>query len=1176
MSRDFTPLKSNCPVCNGARKDCRQSRSSNLIFCRYTDANPIGFKFIKEDVHGFGVWAEAKADEWSQEQREEYQRRKRERERFEQQQLSDTLSIPDRNRAIKKLHKYLGLGSKHRENLRERSLTDAQIEAGYFFSIHLNQELPPGIPANLPGVIRGKLATKVSGFACPAFDVHGRLIGWQLRVDNATDNKYRWAKGWKSSHLPNGELPLTVCRPIDGVKRPGVGLAEGLLKPFVAAQRLGQIFIGAAAANFAGSPEQFKESIDALKPETITLYPDAGAVANPHVMGQYRRTIELLSSWGYTVNVAWWGQTDKSHSDVDELTGTEAIAYISVEEFLALGAQYSGYTPSRKKHHCSGDRPISRDEWELKFGISGWLKQHLKHLKRLTNWQKTATGSSKELPQIQPARVRTLHYRPDKQLPTPEEWAGQIPPKIIFSQGQRLEVLAKLKELGWKLVCDRSFMGLGKSHDAGSLYPDPDGTNKIWYFDQNHTNPSTETVEGMTNMPPRHNGMVAVEGKVTPRGNPHLKWAKSDEVPMVNSLCHNSELFVKLKQKGYNVDVEKSTVKDDDGKARERNPICKGCRFAGKCHQEIGDGYGYLFARREAMESRRIRSSLDSAPSPGDYKYDGDTAFVEEASRCLRGTQTLSAWRQELSQLWDYVERKAPVAFATLQSIRFALADALEGKFDRIENGFNRGANHESLIASLPFPEDFANLPELLASVAQAMPKVKDLVEEPDSVTGLGGRWRSIGQLARNTFKAEAARQTQQNIEALPPNILVYALEIWAGLRPGALRVSAKQLHVTIRDARHADVLTSCEFVCLLDATGDKRQLAQMLGVASDTIIEIEQEKPNLTNLTVTNANMKGMGSKRISDACKARQKAFLEWVVTQHDDSEVRVLANLADTHLPLSGWWFNDNRSTNTFKGVGAIAAFNTPRVNLGAVQDEYLALFGNLEGCDEYYSYLIRAETIQLIGRQRAHLYPNRNFTIYLAGTNQDVSYLQEYGIRVINKEAFELCPEAGTPDQVTRWKICLAMRQLQDQGQKLTQEAIASTVGVTQGRISQIVAEFGGWKSFKKILAVLLGLYRGTNNFSSLSDEEQWLARNYLPGLLDQPPEVAIQEVGLVIRAYGVSTFLRILAASTPQTQARLLALVIAGKAFEFLILDRGGGGVGSSVRLTEPGSNLVSS
>jgi hypothetical protein len=128
-------------------------------------------------------------------------------------------------------------------------LTDAAIDTGGFFTIYPDQELPYGIPANLPGVTRGKLATKVSGFACPAFDVHGRLIGWQLRVDDPTDNKYRWAKGWKSSHLPNGELPITICRPVEGVKRPGVGLAEGLLKPYVAAQKLGQIVIGAAGAN---------------------------------------------------------------------------------------------------------------------------------------------------------------------------------------------------------------------------------------------------------------------------------------------------------------------------------------------------------------------------------------------------------------------------------------------------------------------------------------------------------------------------------------------------------------------------------------------------------------------------------------------------------------------------------------------------------------------------------------------------------------------------------------------------------------------------------------------------------------------------------------------------------------------------------------------------------------
>jgi hypothetical protein len=205
-------------------------------------------------------------------------------------------------------------------------------------------------------------------------------------------------------------------------------------------------------------------------------------------------------------------------------------------------------------------------------------------------------------------------------------------------------------------VCDKSFTGSGKSHDAGLLYPDPDGTGKIWYFDLNHTNPSTETIEEMANLPPRHNGMAQVPGKFTPKGNPHLKWAKEDEVPMIPSLCHNADLFVKLKSKGWDVDSQQDYVKTDAGESLTRNPICKQCRFAYKCHQEKGEGYGYLAARREVMESRRIRASLDSAPNPeGEKKYDysNDTAFVEEASRYLRGTQSLNASGNEIAQLWD-------------------------------------------------------------------------------------------------------------------------------------------------------------------------------------------------------------------------------------------------------------------------------------------------------------------------------------------------------------------------------------------------------------------------------------------------------------------------------------------------------------------------------------------
>jgi hypothetical protein len=374
-------------------------------------------------------------------------------------------------------------------------------------------------------------------------------------------------------------------------------------------------------------------------------------------------------------------------------------------------------------------------------------------------------------------------------------------------------------------------MGTGKSHDAGSLYPSPDGTNKVWYFDLNHRNPSTTPVESMYDMPVRHNGLVSIPGRFTPKGKPHLKWASPDEIPMIHSLCHNAELFIKLKEKGYSIDTEKEIVTDDENKAQERNPICKRCQFAWKCHQETGNGYGYLYERRVAMERRRIRASLDSAPAPGNYEYGGDLAFVEEASRVLRGTQTLSAYKSELAELWARVEFYSPTVFRQLEPIRFALFEAINGDFDQIQGGINRGANHETLLANFPNRKNFPNLAEAIACVSSAMPTIKELVEEPDTVTGLGGKWRSIGQTTRNLFKTQAAQKTKDNIDNVPSNILVDTLEIWAGFKPGSLRVFNQKLHVTIRDTRHSDILRSIKFVDCWMPRLINRYLLKLLGL---------------------------------------------------------------------------------------------------------------------------------------------------------------------------------------------------------------------------------------------------------------------------------------------------------------------------------------------------------
>jgi len=353
----FILLRRNCPICLGARRDCRENSQSNLIHCRHDAAGTVsGFQFVGQDAIGFNMWAvddgysrNSAGWETQRQQRaaDQERRLKKELEHFAQ-----SLTADERDRNIRKIHAQVGLSNRHWQDLRKRGLTDAEIESGKFFSIAPWQEVR-GINPQLAGVdLDGrKLLISKSGFACPIWDVQECIIGWQTRFDDATDNKYKWPKSQSenrpngaTAHLQNGELPISCCRPLDGeIKRNSIGLAEGFLKPYIAAQRQKQIVIGAAGGNFASSPQQLKADLDALSAElntkTVDFYPDAGAVTNKSVIGHYERTIQALQGWGYTVRIAWWGQINKSQADIDELQNSDEIAYLSPAEFLKLADQ---------------------------------------------------------------------------------------------------------------------------------------------------------------------------------------------------------------------------------------------------------------------------------------------------------------------------------------------------------------------------------------------------------------------------------------------------------------------------------------------------------------------------------------------------------------------------------------------------------------------------------------------------------------------------------------------------------------------------------------------------------------------------------------------------------------------------------------------------------------------
>ena len=290
------------------------------------------------------MWAyKADAQQWSQEQREQWQR---ERQANQSRRLAHhaktALPVEALDLAIRKLARYLGLTNEHRQQLRDRGLTDAQINAGLFFSIAENQEIPPGIPPNFPGVDWSgkKLFTPSPGIACPAFNSDGKVIGYQIRLSTADSGKYRWPKGQVSSHLQNGELPLTITGP-NLADAEIIWLTEGILKPFVASQKWEIPCIGAAGGNHQGSPQQLLAALQQIPEDClIAIAADAGAILNKNVLKQYEKTVKLLTDWGYgdRIQFGWWGQATKLDNDCDEITQDEfeQIQYLTSDQFLEL------------------------------------------------------------------------------------------------------------------------------------------------------------------------------------------------------------------------------------------------------------------------------------------------------------------------------------------------------------------------------------------------------------------------------------------------------------------------------------------------------------------------------------------------------------------------------------------------------------------------------------------------------------------------------------------------------------------------------------------------------------------------------------------------------------------------------------------------------------------------
>jgi hypothetical protein len=311
-----------------------------------TSSNGVWGKFVprKDEAFDRTEWLEKKLE------------RERGRLEREREHAKNALTIPERDNALRLLSQSLGLSRRHKQSLLDRGLSESAIKSGLFFSIYPNDDVPPSIPPNLPGVSNGKIAASGVGIACLAFDSEGRAIGYQIRLENVTDSKYRWAKGLTSSHLPNGELPITVIG--NDKESDRVWLSEGILKPFVAAHKHGINTLGAAGGYFSGAANQIKNAIGPYK--ELIICPDAGDINNHHVMLRWEKQITFLESLGKSLLIAWWGQKTKDEDDIDELASLDQVGFITPSQFLAMGKSESLPFWEKVKRLVARDRKKNR------------------------------------------------------------------------------------------------------------------------------------------------------------------------------------------------------------------------------------------------------------------------------------------------------------------------------------------------------------------------------------------------------------------------------------------------------------------------------------------------------------------------------------------------------------------------------------------------------------------------------------------------------------------------------------------------------------------------------------------------------------------------------------------------------------------------------------------------
>ncbi|HEY9830867.1 MAG TPA: hypothetical protein V6D26_09820 [Stenomitos sp.] len=1155
MSSKFTYLKGNCPICAGSSKQCRQSKETNLIHCRgEVGSIPPGWVSRGQDSLGFEMYAESSeqqdSSDWLQRRQDLALKRQREKEEL----AKGALPPAERDQAIRRIHRNLGLSGKHLQNLLNRGLSKAHIERLPYFSFQAHQEVPHFTPANLPGVRRGRLAVNEVGFACPIPDIDGLIIGWQNRFDDATNGKYRWPIGERSSHLANGELPIGVYRPDKGITPQRlIGHAEGFLKSDIIAQKWGLPVLGAASANFAASSEQWKLSLERLSKElqikNILWFADAGSVKNKNVIAQYQKAWKKLIEWGYSVSIVWYSQIEKSDGDADEISEEirESAQLITIADYLSIAKQ------------------ISKDDRELKFGLPKLLGQLTNRVtKQFRGFCKKAEDLKLEKKNWQTSKLVTF-----SDIQPPDIYKTEGSPVLTYRPGDMADIWQSAYKKGFKGVYDISLMGIGKSETTGRQRPyhwfeNSGERQKLFYASQSGRNTTAPSLEDWTPLATRHNGLIERPEKRTGGNNPFIERAKPDETPTVPSNCDKTHYHHLFAEK--NIGFKKS---GSVGGSIDVHPICNLC--GGKQDCKIGSpmaGVGFKSEMKEALKAPRIKGTLSAFPSQHSFDVIG---FVDEASKTIQATQDITVKLTDIGKSFYNLYQNNRELHDDLEFIKGILEIYLSEEkpprygydLQTIKRWFGERITSEEFKNAIGKLLHFTS-----TQISTEIEKLGKLVD--------------FGDLELSS-------------DVISLNWLMPFCSILFGERAGSIRIQGDSLIITVQNDDDLDVIRNWKFGVFLDATGNRDELAHLLGCDKSEILLVMQTPPEGMFGNIKVLQVRGLGNcgkdrrKGLEKRIEKVEEAIIQWASGTQKNKKLNGLIGKPEEIFkdgfdpqkvsfirhkkykkPGDLHYFggaNGHRGSNAAKDCQILIMEGTPNENMGAALAQYHATFdGNATFDDDnfqnWYTKRIIGECCQTVGRSRSSRRMHQTIPVLILSDANLSGLTSQYGITIKQIDAFDVTPEAGTRTQVSFWKILNAFNICRESGAKLTQEAISTLAGCSQQLVSQIAAKLGGWKRLKFLLLTLLNNpYNSSGKIPDLDDlteEQKEIIEKYLiPALefifdkfnevktLEDAQKVTSSLIELfddVNQHLGFSGFIKGIRCCPPSLQSWVLALI----------------------------------